>query len=108
MNPFEGIPELASVKAGCNGKQQGCWQVEGTNMRSIASNQLEPFLNSQGYSLLANEEIEDDYRRIYRVSNKEGKIEYLHLLSTDDGVPVMLFTDQKDLTREQLIALAQG
>jgi hypothetical protein len=77
-------------------------------MRSVASDQIEPFLEAQGYRLLGNEEIEDDYRRIYRVSNKDGKIEYLHLLSTDDGVPVMLFTDRKDLTREQLIAWAKG
>jgi hypothetical protein len=31
----------------------------------------------------------------------------LHLLSTDDGVPVLLFADNKDLTREQLIALTK-
>jgi hypothetical protein len=77
-------------------------------MRSIASNQIEPFLEAQGYRYLGNEEIDDDYRKVYRVSNKNGEIEYLHLLSTDDGVAVMLFTDRKDLTREQLIAMAKG
>ena len=106
-NPFTGIPELAGVKPGCNG-QQGCWQVEGTNMRSVASDQLELFLKTLGYRLLRNEEIEDDYRSVYQVSNKDRKIEYLHLLSTDDGRTVMLFTDRKDMTREQLIALAKG
>jgi hypothetical protein len=77
-------------------------------MRSVASDQLELFLKTLGYRLLRNEEIEDDYRSVYQVSNKDRKIEYLHLLSTDDGRTVMLFTDRKDMTREQLIALAKG
>ncbi len=101
-NPFADFPELAGVKPGCNG-QQGCWQVEGTNIRSVASNQLEPFLAAQEYSFLGNEEIGDDYHSVYRVSNKNGGIEYLYLLSTDDGVPVLLFADNKDLRREQLL-----
>jgi hypothetical protein len=66
------------------------------------------FLKAKEYRLLRNEEIEDDYRRVYQVLNKDGKTEYLHLLPTDDGTPVMLFTDRKDMTREQLIALAKG
>jgi hypothetical protein len=106
-NPFADIPELAGVKPGCNGRQ-GCWQVEGTNKRSVASNQLEPFLKAQGYSLVGNEDIGDDYHPVYQVSNKNGGIEYLYLLSTDDGVPVLLLADNKDLTREELIALAKG
>ena len=106
-NPLANFPELAGITPGCGG-QPGCWKVEGTNMRSVASNQIEPFLAAQGYTLLRNEEIGDDHHNVYRVSNRTGGIEYLHLLSTDDGLPVLVFADSKDLTREQLIALAKG
>lgn len=102
-NPFAGIPELAGVKQGCNG-QQDCWQVEGSNMRSLA-NSIEPFLSAKGYKLLGQEDIADDTgRSLYRVSNKDNQIEYLHLISTDKG-PVLLL-GEKDLTREQLLAKA--
>jgi hypothetical protein len=76
-------------------------------MRAVASNLLEQFLAAQGYTLQGEEDIADDTgRSVYKVSNKNGQTEYLHLLSTDDG-PVLLFSDKNNLTREELIALAQ-
>lgn len=85
------FPNLPSAQPGCGGLE-GCWQVDNSQWRSVAGN-LEQQLAAAGYSVQQLNVEEDTGFRVYQIS-KNGKVQYLHLLSTLKGTVYLLKPEQ--------------
>lgn len=91
-----GVPNLENAQQTCQGF---CWKIAQTPFRQVSSTLKEKF-ESQGYAV-EKQDIEDDTgRSVYKVS-KDGKIDYLNVLSKDNGDTVY-FTTERELTAEEI------
>ncbi len=92
----EGVPNYENARRSCNGF---CWQIKQTPFRTVSTT-LKKRFEDQGYTVEKQEIADDIGRSVYTVS-KDGKTQYLNVLSKVNGDAVYLLAE-KELTPEEI------
>lgn len=92
----EGVLNYENARRSCNGF---CWQIKQTPFRTVSTT-LKKRFEDQGYTVEKQEIADDIGRSVYTVS-KDGKTQYLNVLSKVNGDAVYLLAE-KELTPEEI------